>query len=517
MYILFELKTKSCLNLYWHLWTELYLSNIQNIKTAEIGKILNTIIYNLYGKTQASKLPKVQSHTLDNSVLKLELLTEGRDRAHEVLIRLRKQLMLELGSKYKVGIRDIVITKYEITFNLAKPALHTFTIPFVDRLSIDGKTCSMLITNVTEKFLQDHYVDRLIRLVTEKVEAQYYEGKTEHWKLIWQSSPKQCIWNKDPSIEMLTRNWIKQGPTKGKWAYLPQPTNLIRTMEKIAVENVLNECGFEEVIIPHHEALDILLKTGHLHGVPNECYYISEPRTRSPEAWEDYKDLVKVTREPQSEKLANMISEPVACVSYAQCPNVYWTFEGKTIAEDSLPILVFDRAQISNRYEAGGRHGIERTDEFHRIEPVYIGTHEQIMELRDKMIRAYSHVFNDLLELEWRMAQVKPFYMAHSGEVDFDVQDNEKGTIDFEAYLPYRGERSTSEWLEFQNFSIVGDKYTKAFNIKGQKEELWSGCSGIGLERWTAAFLAQKGLDPDKWPDNFRKYIRGFPKEIRFV
>jgi seryl-tRNA synthetase len=83
------------------------------------------------------------------------------------------------------------------------------------------------------------------------------------------------------------------------------------------------------------------------------------------------------------------------------------------------------------------------------------------------------------------------------------------GTTDYEAYLPYCG-----SWLEFQNVSINGDKYPKGFNVKIQSgTECWSGCSGIGLERWTAAFLAQKGLDYDKWPEKVARLV-GEPKNL---
>jgi seryl-tRNA synthetase len=106
--------------------------------------------------------------------------------------------------------------------------------------------------------------------------------------------------------------------------------------------------------------------------------------------------------------------------------------------------------------------------------------------------------------------------MQQSGKIgDKGTQDT--GTIDFEAYMPYRGDRKKSEWLEFQNLSILGDKYIKAFNIKAQKSKLWSGCSGIGLQRWTTAFLAQKGLDPDNWPKEFKKYLGKLPKGIEFL
>ena len=229
-------------------------------------------------------------------------------------------------------------------------------------------------------------------------------------------------------------------------------------------------------------------------------------------------DLAKITKEVPFEELKKNVTPPVGGICYAQCPMIYWSFKGKTIAEKSLPVLVYEKTVVSARYESGGRHGIERVDEFHRIEPVYIGTREQLLSLKDKLIQRYKHVFNDIFDLEWRMAWVTPWYMQQAGEIDSeDTHPRDTGTIDFEAYLPYRGSREKGEWLEFQNLSILGDKYVKAFNIKAQKSMLWSGCSGIGLERWVVVFLAQKGLNPDKWPEGFRKYLDKIPEGIEFL
>ena len=102
--------------------------------------------------------------------------------------------------------------------------------------------------------------------------------------------------------------------------------------------------------------------------------------------------------------------------------------------------------------------------------------------------------------------------MAQEGLVG--VSDTERvGTTDYEAYLPYNG-----SYLEFQNVSINGNKYPKGFNVKVQSgEECWSGCSGIGLERWVAAFLGQKGFDMADWPENVARLV-GEPEEVfRFL
>jgi seryl-tRNA synthetase len=91
---------------------------------------------------------------------------------------------------------------------------------------------------------------------------------------------------------------------------------------------------------------------------------------------------------------------------------------------------------------------------------------------------------------------------------------NEKvGTTDYESFMPYR-----DDWLEFQNVSVNGDKYPLGFNVKAQSgNELWSGCSGVGLERWASSFFAQKGLDYENWPESFKDIVGELPKGFAFM
>lgn len=455
----------------------------------------------------------IQEWFTNKNNLFLTITSEGKKRAHEVLLQLRKTLSEHLGREYHVGVRDVKAKRYEITFEVEKKPLHKVNVPFAN-VSINGRETQVILETVDEEFLSKNYVDRIIKRVKEKIDAQYYEGKKEYWQLLWKSQPKEPMWNKDPSEEMQRLGWIVL-LGKGKWFYRPPAAAIMRAMEKIALENIVHPLGFTEVIEPMHVSFETWLKTGHLEGMPGEIYYICEPKSRDPKEWERFIDLVKITKEVPAEELVKNLKPPRDGVVYAQCPNIYASMRGKTIAEESLPLLLFEHYVPSNRYESGGKHGIERVDEFHRIEIVYIGRKEQLVDIRDQLIERYKHVFNNILELEWRMAKVTPFYMQQAGIVG-NEEEKSKGTIDFEAWLPYRGDRN-KEWLEFQNISIVGDKYTKAFNIKGQKSELWSGCSGIGLERWMVSFLAQKGLNPDNWPKGFKKYLPTLPEMPRFL
>ena len=480
----------------------------------EIKTFISTTSSSLFKKEDEQKA-EITDTKIEKNSLSLTIASEGIFRPHNALLQMKNSLSKELGKKHHIGVREIKIQRYTIEFELEKKPLKKVDIPFAE-VKCKGKKATLILEDVDEEFLRKNYIDRMIGLVKEKVENQYYEGKDEFWKLIWKSDEKKPVWTKDPTEEMSKLDWLKQGPTKGKWFYRPQAAAILKAMEEIAIKEVLMPLGFQEIIESQIVPFDVWLKTGHLEGMPSEFYYVAEPKTRDVEQWERFIDLTKITKEVAFDELQKNVSVPSAGICYAQCPVMYWSFKGKTISEKSLPVLVYDKTAISGRYESGGRHGIERVDEFHRIEPVYIGTREQLLELREKLLERYKHVFNNIFDLEWRMAWVTPWYMQQAGKIG-DTSTQDTGTIDFEAYMPYRGDRKKSEWLEFQNLSILGDKYIKSFNIKAQKSMLWSGCSGIGLERWTTAFLAQKGLDPKNWPEGFKKYLKNLPEGIEFL
>ena len=480
----------------------------------ELQLFLNTLP-KILTKSSEQKDITITLHSINKNNLPISIESSGSFRPHNALLQIKNALAKEFGKSHHLGIRNITIDQYHITFSLDRPPLKTITVPYA-QVKIKDTNATVILENVTEEFLRNNYIDRIISRIKEKIENHYYEGKAEFWKLIWESEKKEPLWQKDPTEEMIKLGWLKQGPTKGKWFYRPQFTAIIKTMEYIAIKEILEPLGFQEVIESHIVPFDIWLKTGHFEGMPSELYYVCEPKTRDPEQWEKLIDLTKITREVPKDELEKNVAIPNAGICYAQCPVLYWSFKGSTIAESSLPILIYDNTAISCRYESGGRHGIERVDEFHRIEPIYIGTRDHLLKLRDQLLKRYKHVFNTIFELEWRMAWVTPWYMKQAGQHG-ELADQDTGTIDFEAYMPYRGSRTDAEWLEFQNLSILGDKYIKAFNIKAQKSVLWSGCSGIGLERWAAAFLAQKGLDPKQWPAGFKKYLSTLPKGIIFV
>jgi seryl-tRNA synthetase len=458
----------------------------------------------------AEEVGRITRWDTEGSHLSLEIESGGYTRAHDALFRFRKHVAQALG-KHHLGVREITVQSFSIALAGDVPETAIPRIPFI-RSTVQDAGGVRLDLQVTTQDLENRVPDRIVKLIEEKVQAAVYGGKTEHWELMYESPKRDRPYTGNPTEEMEKRHWIRHGSSRGQWIYGPQPIQLFRAFSSIVEEEIIQPLGFAEMVFPKLDTWDVLSRSGHAKGVYPEIYYVSAPKTRDPGFWEDVADYFKVTGEVPVAMLRDRIDGPIGALCYAQCPS-FWPFvQGRTVANTSLPVKVFDRSGTSHRYESGGIHGIERVDEFHRVEIVWFGTVDQTVKMAEELHKAYTRVFNELLELEWRCAKVTPWFMAQEGMVGACGCET-IGTTDYEAILPYSG-----TWLEFQNVSVNGDKYPKGFNVKIQSgEECWSGCSGIGLERWTAAFLAQKGFDPAGWPAAVKNRVGTLNEVFRFL
>ncbi len=456
---------------------------------------------------------RIKEWKLEGNRIDLVIDSDRYVRAHDALLRLRRPLAELLGKQYRIGVRGFDVARFEIEVESERSIEHK--IPYVRDIKFEKGLLKLELDvgpggSLGQSEIENRIPDRIVSLLEEKIQS--YGGKSEHWELLWESAEHPPKFNKDPTEEMVKQGWIKHGASRGQWIYGPQATHLFRTFERIVLEEIIEPLDYREMIFPKLDTWDVWKRSGHAQGVYPEIYFVCPPKTRDPAFWEEVMDYYKVTHEVPLDLVKEKIDVPIGGMCYAQCPTFWGFVQGTTLPSEELPIKVFDRSGTSHRYESGGIHGIERVDEFHRIEIVWLGTREQALSEAERLKERYKHIFEDILGLRWRMAWVTPWFMAQEGKTGLSEMSG-AGTVDYEALLPYN-----SNWIEFQNLSVNGEKYPKGFTVKAQSgEPLWSGCSGVGLERWTSAFLSQKGLDTENWPEAFRKRFGEMPKGIKFL
>ncbi|MCS7099852.1 MAG: aminoacyl--tRNA ligase-related protein [Sulfolobales archaeon] len=437
-----------------------------------------------------------------------------RLRIDEAAMRVKNSLEESLGSRRRIGIRDIELEKALVEID-GEIRIST-KLPFVKSIDASSERTTIHLDTLGEKDLKKPILLRLLRLLSEKELKARWGGKTEHWQLIKESRIKFAtpLTKEDPNKVLEEAGLVKRFSI-GQWLYTPLATYLMNMVREVFIKEVVVPLGFTEAIFPKIYPLEVGLKTGHLRGTINSMVFASLPKTYNIEEFEELTDYMYVVNEAPPEEVAKYLRYPDYFLCYAQCEPFYWFFGGELVDDSSIPVKWFDRSGPSFRWESGGIYGLERVIEFHRVEMVWLGKPEQVVQIRNELLKAYEKFMDEVLDLEWREAWVTPWYYEQSGAVEkveeFDI--DRPGTIDFELWLPYRGSREDRKsWLEVGNISIHGTKFTEPFRIRHNKGvTLWTGCSGFGSQRWLVAFLAQRGFDPEKWPPVLREYLSRNP------
>ena len=449
------------------------------------------------------------------SSLTLEIISGAYARAPAALMRFRKALAEALGTKHKIGIRSVSILDFQVRIpskvaDAAAPRIRR--LEYVKSAESSGQQILVDIKPMTESDLKRNVPDRvvgtiqgLLNEISQKEERAPSTVSAATMSLYRKGVTKGSTFEEDPSKIGLERGWFKEFPGRGQWIYTTPYAKLIEVIEGIIYERLLQRLDFQPFMLPKLIPLEVMKSMpGYLEEIPEGMYYVCSP-PRDPEAFSKFKQILKATREVPRDILKSIVNEPAYVLAPAQC-EPFWQFFGReTVREEDLPIKLYDRSGWTYRWEGGGVEGLTRVQEFRRIELGYLGTPQQVVDTRDELRDNIVKIVDEEMDLEWRVVAAAPFYLK--GEDLGDISDSKNvAAFDVEVYLPYRGQREKAEWLEIAACFIHKTKFVDSFKIRElKKRDIWTGCCGIGISRWAAAFLARHGFKTENWPKTIRE------------
>lgn len=438
--------------------------------------------------------------------LEIELESGRYVRAHDALLRLAKLLGAELGKKHKLGLREMTASECRVVLPSTEVSKHTRA--KLERLPYDVKVgkagVEISLKNLTEADLRGRVVDRLISMVEEAF--AHVPARVAEPKVVRRGPKLDHPFREDPFEVAKRLGWVVEFPARGQWIYTEPYTKLLRAIEDIIIERVARSLGFEEVMLPKLIPLEVMQRMpGYLDGVPEGMYYVSPP-SRDPDAFSSFKQKLKLTKRIPVRELGEILKEPAYVLAPAQCEPFYEIFALSRVRVENLPVKQFDRSGWTYRWEGGGVEGIVRTQEFRRMELVFMGAPDDTVSIRDEVVDRSIQVLEDL-GLEWQLSVATPFYMRE-GSIEGDISDSRKvATYDLEVALPYK-----EGWLELGSYNVHQAKFVKSFKIKEvRNREVWTGCCGFGTSRWMVGFLTQHGFEPSRWPELIRKRVGSLP------
>ncbi|MBS7643383.1 serine--tRNA ligase [Candidatus Bathyarchaeota archaeon] len=463
---------------------------------------------------QFEKAARILSWNVVDTSITFIIESGSHVRATAAALRIRKALAAVLGAKFKIGIRGLEVSDFVVTL----PVLGTVPeatlekirkLPSISDVRVEQNHLHLMFRSLTDAELKRGIPDRTLELIEKRLEEALKPKPVVQAPLIpvVRQSPQKAIrFEDDPVKVAIEQGWIKEFPGRGQWIYTPPFACLSEVIESFLIDEIVSKLDFKPFMLPKLIPLEVMkLMPGYLDNIPEGMYYVCPP-PRDPDSFERFKEAFKVTREVPRRELKRVIKDPDYVLDPAQCTPLWYFFSHETIDIEDLPYKFYDRSGWTYRWEGGGVEGLVRLQEFRRIELVYFDVPDGVVKIRDSIVDECVRVADRILDLEWRVVAATPFFMR-GGEIAGDIYDSRNvAAYDIEIYLPYRGPRETAEWLEIAACFVHKTKFIEAFKIRELKNrEFWSGCTGLGVSRWVAAFLSEHGFNPDNWPKEVEK------------
>jgi len=329
--------------------------------------------------------------------------------------------------------------------------------------------------------LKDAAVDMTIGSVV-------YAQEFEH---VSSSDPIEAMTEEAGWISSINRPLIM-----GIYAYHPPIVQLITSAKRL-MRGIANACGFEEHIFPRHYGLHDLRSFGWVDNadLASQLMVIRPLTAASPDARGN--DLT--------------LGDPLQCIGfYEMLLHVQNRLGGHLPSEffDEGPFCVYeDQGGWTLRNESTERLslGWGTSFEFSGAELVFAGSSQQVYDARWAVLCSVAQLLTEL-RITHRVVVAKP--CSHVAPVQGSDKAGrrifEADTLDIQAYIPqYEGSRDP--WLELGGGDVAGDTLTSAFGIRLSSEEpLYSGCQGLGWQRFALAVLSQLGTNPVNWPNRLQ-------------
>lgn len=250
----------------------------------------------------------------------------------------------------------------------------------------------------------------------------------------------------------------------GQITILPEGMKILRIISENLKNQLIEKTGFEEVMLPKMVPVDTIRKADILYK------------------WDDY----LISARPFSH--TNGVREEYI-LDPLQCTGFYQIFENKILKKDELPILWHDSSGPNYRNEDLSKiKFLRKQREFHRLEFIYLGKKEQVIGTRERCLIIIEE-FLRKLSIRYRLVVGGGCYQLHEDEIEKPERYEQIPIKDIEIYIP-----QDDSWLEVSGLSILYETMTKRFNIRSEDgEKLWSGCTGIGLERLLFSVISYHG------------------------
>ena len=299
---------------------------------------------------------------------------------------------------------------------------------------------------------------------------------------------RPTIYDKDPTDELIQRGELFQEGT-GIYTFGPLLTGLIEFFERQFLK-LAESFNAKSYRFPTLISAEYLQRIHYFNAFPHSLSFVTHLR----EDLDVIDDFAKNTSY-ESDGLntpPEALSKIHSLLSPAVCNHLYFALADKPLPGGELAATAVGSCF---RYEAINLNSLERLWDFSMREIIFVGSKDYVLENRESA-RVRMEEFFEKIGLVYRVESANdPFFI---GEFRKQAAFQSAFQLKFEirAALPFK-----DSTLAVGSYNYHQDFFGRNLNISLPDDApAHTGCVAFGLERIAFAFLAQFGLEPDKWP-----------------
>lgn len=298
-------------------------------------------------------------------------------------------------------------------------------------------------------------------------------------------------YNGDIIIELKEKKIIKELEA-GIYTFREPFTTIMKFFDDSFVSQIGKAFGAKSEYYPVVIHADSLNKTNHFVSFPEHIHFVTHLR-------EDL-DIIDSFSEDMREHggwseeakfdITNF-KKPNSVINPATCYHCYEGLKGETLDGDGIVVTAVSKA---HRYESKNHNDFGRLMDFTMREIIFVGTPPFVRENRTKSMNMLMELFKKW-ELNCFVENANDPFFTNDYKVKASFQRNQELKYEFRMNVPY-----LNKTIAVSSSNYHGNTFGKAFDITAGKRPAVTGCLAFGLERWVMAFLAQYGLNEEKWP-----------------
>jgi seryl-tRNA synthetase len=356
-------------------------------------------------------------------------------------------------------------------------------------VSPSGDRIELTLSASLDKGRTAELEEKVQRVVTSMVKGAF-KPKVQ---ILEDYSDRRVPFSGDPDAELLRRGELNQEAV-GIFALGPLVTRLIQVFETQFLK-LADSFGAAPYRFPTLIPARYLERVGYFRAFPHSLTFATHLR-EDLNAIDDFAqhaacDDHGLNTPPES------FARIQAMLSPAVCYHLYFA-----LADKPLPGGQLAATAVGNcfRYESVNLVSLERLWNFTMREVIFVGPKDFVLQNRETG-RERMRGFFEAIGLSYRVESANdPFFI---GEFRKQAAFQSAFQLKFEirASLPFK-----NSTLAVGSYNYHQDFFGRSLNITlPDGSPAHTGCIAFGLERIAFAYLAQYGLDVQKWPEAVRK------------